>query len=222
MAEVAPTETHNHLVQQIKQSVQATEDFWQKSGATSTFLNWVDSPGKTSAKMFKVLWFDHLLDEAVVQNANVTFRKLITLHNCLTLLADVCTSFGYTHGQSPISLLQALSGSDMLEMIVDLGSVHRNCLFENITLKNELPSKGVKDSSSRSDSPEGIGRLGNGHTIPNGDLTEGGASDWEGSGRNTAEGGKMKTPQEQNAHALRYIAIQIPNTLVPLFQGVSP
>ena len=71
MAEVAPTETHNHLVQQIKQSVQATEDFWQKSGATSTFLNWVDSPGKTSAKMFKVLWFDHLLDEAVVQNANV-------------------------------------------------------------------------------------------------------------------------------------------------------
>jgi E3 ubiquitin-protein ligase HUWE1 len=226
MAEISPSETFEHLMKQIKLSTDETEQFWKKPDATSTLIEWVDISGtKTFSLQLTCISQStlHMTDELALREANATFRKLITLHNRVTLLSDVCSSIAQTHAQCIYALLQVVSGAEVLGIIKNLGSIHRRCLLENIALKSGLSTKGIRDSSSRSASPEGGEMIAStiSPVIPNGDVPGEIRIGVEANGANTSEGKKGESPQEQNAHALRHIASHIPNALVPFLQGIS-
>lgn len=170
-----------------------------------------------------------LEDEAV---ANARFRRILTLSIRVTLLSDIYSTAGYSHGRANLTLLQSLSESTSKTMLSQLGSLHRACVWENIALKTSLASQGLEgaarpippSSSNESSSAQqpnvsdsstsrlqpGAAHAANGvqYEIPS-PLEQQGPT-------------KDDSPKEKNAKALKHLASQIPSSLAPFFQGNDP
>ena len=131
---------------ELKSLIDETEQSWNNNDVNSSLLQWVDRSGKFgfSCHTFRCLKiFLDAVDDAALREANAMFRILITLHNRVTLLSDVYSSIAQTHGQSIYTLLKVVSSADVLDIVANLGSIHRKCLLENIALKSGLSSKEI-------------------------------------------------------------------------------
>ncbi|KAH9485384.1 E3 ubiquitin-protein ligase ptr1 [Psilocybe cubensis] len=222
MTEVATVETLVHLSDIVEASLKETKFFWDPIMESSKLLPFVDlAAGDASL-------------------ANSQFRSLVTLHIRITLLSDVFATAGQAQGRAAIGLLQTLMEHTPLQVLTDLGCLHRASIWENITLNLGLNSKGIDLQLSAASSPlegspnqtnielppvpplPGLLPLShpsgarNGATASNGthlgtDLTLG-----SGGKDNT---NKQDGPRDWNASSLKHITQGLPNALAPFFQG---
>ncbi|KAI5123932.1 hypothetical protein M0805_006347 [Coniferiporia weirii] len=201
MVEVAPTETLAHLASQVKGSLDETAEFWKTPDGESKLLPFVDIT----------------TDEEDLLKANSFFHRLVTLHIRITLLSDVYATAGYTHGREAFGLLQ----TNTLEIIPNLGALHRTCIWENIVLKNGLASKGLASSFNASTSSEDVSMsglpseaLGESSLVPSPERQSADTPPKE-------DPKKTDEPRGLNALALKHVASQIPNALGPFFQAAA-
>lgn len=152
--------------------------------------------------------------------ANQRFRSLVTLHIRITLLSDV-----FATARAASRLVQTLMSSTPLQVLTDLGTLHRASVWENIALNVGLSSKGieVQEASPSSSSLEGSP---NRTTMDLPDPAAIGTGSTN--GMNTAltlnpsdnnSDAKHDGPRDWNADSLKHITQGLPNALAPFFQG---
>lgn len=172
-------------------------------------------------QFFKLKLYDvSSTDEQELTAANNLFRRLVTLHIRLSLLSDVYTTAGFSHGRgAAVVLLPLLTGPGSSDIIPDLGALHRAFIWEHILFKTGLAAKGVSIGPA---SPTGT--LSPSHASVNGDAENVPAAVAELQSSTTVgkeQLPKPEGPSEYNAKALKHMANQIPSSLTPLFQGRS-
>jgi|SRR5712675_447330 len=151
--------------------------------------------------------------------ATRTFRTLITLLVRVILLSDIYATAGYAHGRSAGGLLQTLMGTGASEILPDLGTLHRFCMWENVLLKAQVPEKESEPERnvllSSLQSPGGPSSsepavAANGAHTSSTTVTPTEVPGQEGPGDSD--------PREENAKAFRHLATQIPGALSPFLQ----
>ena len=207
MVDAAPSEVLSHLADNVKESLAETKDFWGTMGAESKLLPFVD-----------------IQDERQLRDANALFQKLVTLHIRLTLLGDVYSITGYAHARQAAHLLQ----SSTLEILEEMGTLHRVCIWENILLKNGLVGRGLGAGAPAEQSAEDVNAM----ALVGGEVASAAASATPsaeecataqpaatGSSTPATASKKVEGPKEKNVTALKHLAGQLPNALTPFFQG---
>ncbi|KAJ3911333.1 hypothetical protein F5877DRAFT_86126 [Lentinula edodes] len=195
MRTLTVSETLQQMSQLVKESLQATQEFWSVDTEDSKLLSLLD-----------------VTDEEYV-NKNFYFRNLITLHVRVTLLSDVFSTAGYAHGRGAISLLQNLMISTTPQVIADLGSLHRAGIWENIVLKAALAAKGIEVYQTPIQGPSVPA------SAPNGAVENGASTSTSTPTKETHT--RHAGPKEFNATALKHITHGIPTALSPFFQEQS-
>lgn len=119
-------------------------------------------------------------------------------------------------------------GKNAPEIIPDLGTLHRVCVWENVVLKSKLPSKNPPGSLAGSlapllQSPSATlaqldGELSAAQT--NGAQPQGSSTTPATTPKVEGEN-KADNSREENGKALKHLANQIPSILSPFFQGRS-
>jgi len=175
-------------------------------------------------------------DTTKVEEANKTFRSLITLHGYVGLLSDVYCTPVFSHGKNASSVIEAFVGSDS-EVIPSLGKLHRyiypfsllkyfimfcneclikfhllrTCVWENVILKSSLP-KSWYASQTKPKKPFSLPEISTLSAI----LDEG--------DKETTDANEPPVDQNnrqvKNAKYLKFLVSQIPSCLTPLFQGM--
>ncbi|KAH9949004.1 hypothetical protein B0H21DRAFT_198859 [Amylocystis lapponica] len=214
MAEAATAETIAFLIKLVNESLGETKEFWETMDEHSRLLSMVEVSGEDADK------------------ANVRFRKLITLHVRVSLLSDIYTTAGYSHGRAILVLLQSLTGRPSPAVLLDLGALHRAFVWENIVLKAGLASQGLSGASSSAAltsvgsetastvTPVGTPGIASQETST---LSANGVNGIQGDGvaaPTKQESSKNDGPKEQNAKATKHLVGQIPSALAPFFQAV--
>ncbi|KAF0392672.1 E3 ubiquitin-protein ligase HUWE1 [Gigaspora margarita] len=152
-------------------------------------------------------------DTTKIEEANKTFRTLITLHGYVGLLSDVYCTPVFSHGKSASSVIDAFIGTDN-DVLPTLGKLHRVCVWENVILKSSvpkswynLPSKAKKPSHFPESSSS---------------LTSALLDDAD---KETTDSNEPPVNQNdrkvKNAKCLKFLVSQIPSCLTPLFQGLA-
>ena len=163
---------------------------------------------------------------------------MITLHTRASLLSDIYATAGYAHGRATQTLLQSLIGRTP-SALGDLGALQRACVWENITLKAALSSRGIDVSAHPHDVLSTWLSGGGATTVPDGQVPTPAA---ERTGDNGTPSGaatngatpaepststapaalsateKEEQPRDKNAKGLKHIVTQIPSSLSPFFQ----
>ncbi|KAG6850146.1 hypothetical protein H0H93_000531, partial [Arthromyces matolae] len=210
LTEVASEETLAHLTSLVKQSLTETESFWGTVQEPSQLLSLVE------------------INDEDVGDANRRFRDLVTLHIRVTLLSDVFSTAGYAHGRAAISLLLNLMSSMSLDVLNNLGALHRASIWENIALNVGLVSRGISIKATPPPSP--LGRTPNPSSVhlvdgdeslipPESSVT--GEDAVPASSGDAPPDTKTNGPQEQNAVALKHLTHGLPAALAPFFQCKS-
>ena len=165
-----------------------------------------------------------------LRNTNALFQKLITLHIRLTLLVAAYSITGYAHARQAAHLLQ----SSTLEILEEMGRLHRVCIWENILLKGGLVAKGLGGTGgvgTTSQSVEDVNAMalaaGVGAEVASAVAAAAGATSSAELSAQTAtefstpavEKKKVGGPKEKNVKALKHLDSQLPNVLTPFFQG---
>lgn len=158
--------------------------------------------------------------------ANQRFRSLVVLHIRITLLSDVFATAGQSQGRAAIGLLQTLMNNTPLQVLTDLGTLHRASIWENIALNVGLSAKGIEVEPIAGSTPLGSPTQvasellamdapvsANGHSAANGVQSQDAAVNVS----STAV--KQDTPRDWNAASLRHLTQGLPNALAPFFQG---
>jgi E3 ubiquitin-protein ligase HUWE1 len=205
LAEAATSETLSFLSTLVKQSLDETADFWNSFGGPS--------------KLAGMLQISH----QDLASQNQRFRRIVTLQTRVTLLSEVYATAGYVHGRTALAILQALMGSDAPEIIPDLGSLHRACVWENIVLKKALLDQGVATGASgiipsTAADPAMTAAAAVAQAAEAAGVDDEVIASLSGSPEG-AKGEEKNTPRSKNAQALRHVVTQMPAALAPLFQG---
>ncbi|KAJ3821015.1 hypothetical protein F5878DRAFT_550493 [Lentinula raphanica] len=207
LTEVAASDTLQHMAQLVKESLQATQEFWSTDTQESNLVPLLE------------------VKEDEFVNKNFYFRNLITLHVRVTLLSDVFSTAGYAHGRGAITLLQNLMNNTTPQVIADLGSLHRAGIWENIVLKAALSTEGIEVYQTPTASPLerspyhrtfGLPEPAMPNSVPSGSVEHGASASTATKGVHSSHGG----PKEHNAAALKHIAHGIPTALSPFFQAM--
>ncbi|CAG8537775.1 15360_t:CDS:10, partial [Funneliformis caledonium] len=150
-------------------------------------------------------------DAAKVEEANKTFRSLITLHGYIGLLSDVYCTPVFSHGKNASSVIEAFVGSDS-EVIPSLGKLHRTCVWENVILKSSVP-KSWYASQSKPKKPFSLPEISAISALldeSDKDITDANEPPVDQNNR-----------QVKNAKYFKFLVSQIPSCLTPLFQGLA-
>ncbi|CAI2172902.1 16430_t:CDS:10, partial [Funneliformis geosporum] len=150
-------------------------------------------------------------DAAKVEEANKTFRSLITLHGYVGLLSDVYCTPVFSHGKNASSVIEAFVGSDS-EVIPSLGKLHRTCVWENVILKSSVP-KSWYASQTKPKKPFSLPEISAISAL----LDE---NDKEITDSNEPPV-DQNNRQVKNAKYFKFLVSQIPSCLTPLFQGLA-
>ena len=159
--------------------------------------------------------------------ANQRFRSLVVLHIRITLLSDVFATAGQSQGRAAIGLLQTLMNNTPLQVLTDLGTLHRASIWENIALNVGLSAKGIESEPITGSTPLGSPAQvaselpaidatlsANGHSVVNGVQSQ------DTTVNTSSPAVKRDTPRDWNAASLRHLTQGLPNALAPFFQGI--
>ncbi|CDZ98238.1 E3 ubiquitin-protein ligase/Putative upstream regulatory element binding protein [Phaffia rhodozyma] len=122
MSEVNPNAVLSALLKPVRTSLDQTAEFWSTLESTSKLSGLTDLPAGPE-----------------LDKANDTFRKLVCLHGRIALLADMYRGVGFGHAKVATGFLQILTGPEEATTFMDLGKLHRACLWENILIKATIP-----------------------------------------------------------------------------------
>jgi E3 ubiquitin-protein ligase HUWE1 len=222
MTDVAASETLLFLQKLVAASLEETNEFWGTMDRQSKFLPLVD-----------------ITTEKQAQEGNQSFRSLVALHIRITLLSDVFATSGYAHGRAAIGNLQTLMGNSSQDIVPDLGTLHRVCIWENILLKAGLTLKGINALTSAEASPlerspsrsvsapleDDSEVMVTANGVPPEPELESSSTPAEVEGSSTSsvprgEVSKAEGPREQNAKALIHLMQGLPTALAPFFQAI--
>ncbi|CAL1707508.1 unnamed protein product [Somion occarium] len=166
-----------------------------------------------------------------VEGANDRFRKLVTLHVRIMLLSDIYATAGY-QGRATVTLLQHLVSSDAKNILINLGSLHRECVWDNVILKTHPvfstvdvpPNPDSLHSAASALLTSGPAQLNSGAGSSSANGLEEASSDTPAStllaDRSQKKAKKEDSPTEQNAKALKHLSTQVPNALTNFFQSI--
>ncbi|KAF8973258.1 hypothetical protein BDZ97DRAFT_1912814 [Flammula alnicola] len=204
MTEVATNETLLHLAEIVKASLNDTKFFWESVEEPSKLLPFIDLP----------------IEE--VEVANQHFRSLVVLHIRLTLLSDVFATAGQAQGRAAIGLLQTLMNNTPLQVLTDLGTLHRASIWENISLNVGLTSKGIEMEPSTGSSPLEGSPNQTTVDLPSTDATvsANGIQSQDGAPSVSPSAVKRESPRDWNASSLKHLTQGLPNALAPFFQAM--
>jgi E3 ubiquitin-protein ligase HUWE1 len=148
---------------------------------------------------------------------NKLFRDLVSLHTKVTLLSDIAHSASFPHGRGGNAIVHNFVNSDVVGIIPELGSLHRNLMVENLVLNRRLGDLGIvtevdeppydlaKAATSGAHSSENRPTLDQANTTPE-QLP-------------AFQQKNISSPASKNAKAISYIGTQLPLALQTLFQG---
>ncbi|KAJ7188201.1 hypothetical protein C8R46DRAFT_1341056 [Mycena filopes] len=205
MSEVTTAETLAHLSKLVKESLDATKDFWDSIEEGSKLLPLVDIPAGQELA------------------GNITFRGLVTLHIRITLLSDVFATAGYAHGRAAIGLLQTFMSNTTPDVVKNLGSLHRATIWENIVLKAGLISKGIDVAATPGSSPLEATPEQSTIPLPDPDVATMDAPNGiqpEVADPLPSAGDSKLDSRQHNAAALKHLTHGLPSSLAPFFQAM--
>lgn len=176
-----------------------------------------------------------LLLGEVAEKDNENFRKLITLHTRIMLLSDVFTTSGF-QGRASGTLLNALIGPESKGILLELGSLHRACIWDGVRIKAHPvygPIDPIPASNGWSTSFESMIMPalpftpipGAGQTEPTSATSatngvQGQTAALGGSGAPSTPVAKKDGSMHQNVRALKHYVLYVPHVLSNFFQGL--
>ncbi|KAF7332527.1 hypothetical protein MKEN_00135300 [Mycena kentingensis (nom. inval.)] len=199
MAEVTTPETLAHLSKLVKESLEATKDFWETLKGDSKLLPLVDLAAERSS------------------DGNRTFRELVTLHIRITLLSDVFATAGYAHGRAAISLLQTFMSSTSPEVIkykgIEVASSPLSSPLEGTPEQTTapLPDSDVPAETSAAPAVNGVQTEEQSTTTTAANTPP---------PQPAAATPAATTSGHHNAAALKHLTQGLPNSLAPFFQAM--
>ena len=228
MVEAATSETLAFLVKIVNESLKETKHLRDNESGESKLLPLVNVTGILLPPSVHESRLTYVIDRELPEG-NKDLRRLITLHLRVMLLSDIYSTAGYAQGRASATLLQALTSPEAGDMLPELGSLHRSCLWENIMLKNAESANGTKSAEVAHDDNV---QIGNGATISFGSVTVP-VAETNGSGNllrppfvvpsqtPSSEGPPSDSdPRASNCRVMQQMTSQLPNTsLLPFFQG---
>ncbi|GAN06879.1 conserved hypothetical protein [Mucor ambiguus] len=228
ISEVSPLPTVLAIAAKVKESIRfitdKTDDY-QKSA----LMEFVDVNAAETDK---------------VERGNELLRQMIQLHGYVGLLSNICCSSVLSHGRNGASLVtEFLSESKQENIIQLLGQLHRYMVWENLLLKEALPPAWYAAKSSSSTNALGALKKGpasmaehplgiystNTQTEVSASTTVGAEEAAASSSAKQDEASKdkadekappAKDPRMVNIKHFKLLLGEIPQLLVPIFQGL--
>lgn len=166
--------------------------------------------------------------ENVKANGTKLVKDLVTMHSLSFLLQDLYHASMFNARQSIPLFLQTTQSAEGDGLIANLGALQRLCVWEEILLQNGIPdtwneATRVKDSATATAAAIEEGAVpqqsGSNSTETQG---EGSKSTEEKEAEKAAVEKDGKTSWFRNVKTIRYLISQIPNTINPFLQGLSP
>lgn len=169
-----------------------------------------------------------------IERGNKVLRKLIELHGYVGLLSNICCSSVLSHGKNGTSLVtEFLSEAKENNIIELLGELHRVMVWEDLLLKEALPAgwyavKGTSNASSLKKNPSSVTEHPLGiystSSVPETTSTPGESSSApanEDSNQPTTQKiPSAKDPRMLNIKHFKILLTEVPQLLVPIFQGL--
>lgn len=222
VSDVNPNAVLTALLKPVRQSLDETRDLWDTMQPTSKLSPLTDLEAGPE-----------------LEAANVTFRRLICLHGRVALLADLYRGVGFSHSKVATGFLQILNTPEETQVLLDLGRLHRACVWENILIKSAIPeavvsihggTKGGGTEIARGQTqtvagvPEDVLEdINAGLFVAGDDKKDGSAKVGEAAAKSTdaAAGPSAEPVKTRNGKAFKYLISQLPASLTPFFQGAS-
>ncbi|KAI9270590.1 hypothetical protein BDA99DRAFT_478483 [Phascolomyces articulosus] len=172
-----------------------------------------------------------------IKNGNELFRQLIILHGYIGLLSNICCSAGLAPGKNATSLVtEFMAENEDNNIILLLGQLHRIMMWENFLLKDSMPSSwyafkmAKKNKTTVADHPLGIfGVDTTQEDTPQPEVQEeassSSATDKEVQSGEQKDKAEEKVPDAndprmQNIKHFKLLLGDIPQFLMPVFQGL--
>lgn len=84
-------------------------------------------------------------------STNAKFRKVVGLSIVVHVYSDVYQTLAYTHTRSTSTVLQILNGSDIPDVLADIGKVHRTFCWEKVLLMHDSDKPPAAKASGSTD-----------------------------------------------------------------------
>ncbi|KAI8145482.1 hypothetical protein BJV82DRAFT_39092 [Fennellomyces sp. T-0311] len=168
-----------------------------------------------------------------IKKGNDLLRQLIILHGYIGLLSNICCSAGLSPGKNATSLVaEFMAEHENSNIISQLGQLHRIMMWENFLLKDSMPSswyafKATKKSTNAAvDHPLGIFGVDTAQEDEQPVSSEGASSS---PAKEATPSGDTKPeekvpdandPRMQNIKHFKLLLGDIPQFLMPVFQGL--
>jgi len=223
VSDVNPNAVLQALLKPVRQSLNETRDLWDTMQPTSKLSPLTDLEAGPE-----------------LDAANATFRRLICLHGRVALLADMYRGVGFSHSKVATGFLQILNTPEETQVLLDLGRLHRACVWENILIKSAIPdavvsihggTKGGGPEIARGQTqtvagvPEDVLEdINAGLVVAGGDDKKDGqavSGDAGVKSSDTTAGPSAEPVKTRNGKAFKYLISQLPASLTPFFQGAA-
>ncbi|RUS26303.1 hypothetical protein BC938DRAFT_470948 [Jimgerdemannia flammicorona] len=213
VTEVNSVATVHEILKRVQTVLTDAKPFLEYEGPTAMIADFIDLNGR-----YKLSNAAPELDSEKVKNANEVFRTLITLHGFVGLLSDVCCAPVFSHSKSGMAVIQEFIGLAGETIIPLLGQLHRACVWENILLKNAVPKSWYAAISKAKKPGSELGASGAGPITALETLIEDMDKETD---SNAEEPVNQNDRKVKNTKFLKHLVTQMPNCLVPIFQGLT-
>ncbi|GAA5813130.1 hypothetical protein MFLAVUS_006599 [Mucor flavus] len=220
ISEVSPLPTVFAIVAKVKESIRFITENMQDYNK-SMLIDFIDVKQQETDK---------------IERGNRVLRQMIELHGYVGLLSNICCSSVLSHGKNGASLVTEFLSEPKEENIIQLlGQLHRAMTWENLLLKEALPASWYavkptsattastlkKDLTSITEHPLGIYST-NTSTEASGESS----STMDVSTVNndqdsaTEKTPSAKDPRMVNIKHFKLLLTEVPQLLMPIFQGL--
>ncbi|KAI5477219.1 E3 ubiquitin-protein ligase HUWE1 [Pseudohyphozyma bogoriensis] len=194
MSEVKPPEVAAAVLKEIKAYLEKTSWFWSGFSVESRLTSLV-APSSEN--------FDE---------SNARFRDVSILLTYVAFLYDLYGNLVYAHGKVSTLVLGVIGAPAEHKTLMDLGALHRACLWEGILLKNSSSSENSAAEATSIEAGADLSQAAEASTSAS-TLTEPAAS-------TSKESSSAPTPS-QNSKAVQQVVAMLPQNIAPFFQAAS-
>ncbi|KAG9291851.1 hypothetical protein G9A89_012136 [Geosiphon pyriformis] len=194
------------VISSLNTALKEAQDFLDTESKESRIVEYIDLEANKSMNTITESKAEK------VQEANKTFRSLVTLYGFVGLLSDIYYTPGFSHSKSSPSVIEAFVADK--EILPALGKLHRVCVWENVLLKSAVPKSWYSSPS----------KLRKSSSLTPGESSLFVTSFDDGEKDNTDPNEPPVDPtnrQVKNTKSLKFLVSQIPSCLTPLFQGLT-
>ncbi|KAG2231174.1 hypothetical protein INT48_002955 [Thamnidium elegans] len=222
ISEVSPLPTVFAIVAKVKESIRFITENMQDYNK-SMLIDFVDVKQQETDK---------------IERGNRVLRQMIELHGYVGLLSNICCSSVLSHGKNGASLVTEFLSEPKEENIIQLlGQLHRAMTWENLLLKEALPAswyavKPISAATASSTLKKGLTSI---TEHPLGIYSTNTATEVSGESSSstvdvsitnngnanaTEKAPSAKDPRMVNIKHFKLLLTEVPQLLMPIFQGL--